>query len=196
MTKKDAILIAAQEAFGELGYSGATMKDVSKRANVSFGLVSHYFGNKHDLFLAAGFDMFDRLIKVLREATASGETGLDAVYRYMSTYFDFTVKHKLTFPALLRCSPFSHIEPGVDASGVAERFQDLIDALREAVTRGKADGSISEDLPVEETALIIYGNIIGGVRTKLLTSYDTDNIYAETIKHVMRSLRPTSSCQG
>jgi hypothetical protein len=77
---------------------------------------------------------------------------------------------------------------------VAERFQDIIDAIREAVARGVEDGSI-RDLPVEETALIIYGNIIGAVRTKLLTPYDTERIYAETIRHVMRSLECGSSPQ-
>jgi AcrR family transcriptional regulator len=194
MTKKDAILVAAQEAFGQLGYSGTTMKDVSKRANVSFGLVSHYFGNKHDLFLAAGFDMVDRLIKTLRQATAKEKCGLDAARAYMVSYYEFTIKHRETFPVLLRCSPFSHIEPGVNATKVAERFQDIIDAIREAVARGVEDGSI-RDLPVEETALIIYGNIIGAVRTKLLTPYDTERIYAETIRHVMRSLECGSSPQ-
>lgn len=195
MTKKDAILVAAQEAFGELGYSGTTMKDVSKRANVSFGLVSHYFGNKHDLFLAAGFDMVDRLITILRQATAGGESGLDAIEKYMVAYFDFTIEHRTTFPVLLRCSPFSHIEPGVDASKVAVKFRDMIDALREAVSRGIEDGTIRE-VPMEETALIIYGNIIGAVRTKLLTPYGTQKIYAETLSHVIRSLQCSSSTLG
>ncbi len=168
------------------------MKDVSMRANVSFGLVSHYFGNKHDLFLAAGFDVVDRLITILRQATASGASGLDAIEKYMIAYFDFTIEHRTTFPVLLRCSPFSHIEPGVDASKVAVKFQDMIDALREAVARGIEDGTIRE-VAMEETALIIYGNIIGAVRTKLLTPYDTDEIYAETLRHILRSLRCSSS---
>ena len=61
MGKKNSILRAAQEAFGHQGFTATTVKDVAGRAQVSFGLVSHYFGSKQDLFLAAGFDMADRL---------------------------------------------------------------------------------------------------------------------------------------
>lgn len=195
MTKKEAILVAAQEAFGQLGYTATTMKDVSTRANVSFGLVSHYFGNKQDLFLAAGSAMVDSLIEHLRQATGKAKNGLDAINNYMTAYFDFTNAHRNTFPVLLRCSPFSHIEPGVDASRVAEKFQVIIDTIRECVSMGITDGSIRE-LPVEETSLIIYGNIVGAVRTKLLTPYGTDNIFAESTKHTLRSLRPVPTDCG
>lgn len=195
MTKKEAILYAAQEAFGQLGYTGTTMKDVSTRANVSFGLVSHYYGNKEDLFLAAGAAMVDSLIEYLRKATKQAKNGLDAIHNYMIAYFDFTNAHRTTFPVMLRCSPFSHIEPGVDASRVARKFQVLLDTIRECVSMGITDGSIRE-LPVEETTLIIYGNIVGAVRTKLLTSYGTDNIFAEATKHVLRSLKPTPANCG
>lgn len=188
MTKKEAILRAAQEAFGQLGFTAATVKDVAGRANVSFGLVSHYFGSKQELFLAAGFDMADRLIARLTEATRDGQSGLDCIERYMTAYFDFTEEHRVRFPILLRCSPFSHMEVGVDAAKVAEKFSVFIEELKRCVSLGIADGSI-RDLPLEETALIIYGNIVGSVRTNLLTPYDSQGIFKETIKHVMRSLK-------
>ncbi|WP_051053344.1 TetR/AcrR family transcriptional regulator [Pseudodesulfovibrio piezophilus] len=187
MTKKEAILKAAQEAFGQLGFTAATVKDVAGRAEVSFGLVSHYFGSKQDLFLAAGFDMADRLIACLQEATSNQPTGLDGIISYMTAYFDFTEQHRTGFPVLLRCSPFSHMEPGVDAARVAEKFSIFIEELKRCVSLGIADGSV-RDLPPEETALIIYGNIVGSVRTSLLTPYKSDGIFDETIKHVKRSL--------
>ncbi len=195
MTKKEAILRAAQEAFGELGFNAATVKDVAGRANVSFGLVSHYFGSKQDLFLAAGFDMADRLIARLTEATSNGESGMEKVQRYMVTYFNFTEEHRNGFPILLRCSPFSHMDPGVDGTKVAEKFSIFIDELKRCVALGIADGSI-RDLPREKTALIIYGNIVGSVRTSLLAPYESDGIFQETIEHVVRSLKNSPSQDG
>lgn len=188
MSKKEAILKAAQEAFGQLGFHAATVKDVAGRADVSFGLVSHYFGSKQDLFLAAGFDMADRLVSCLTEATAGASTGIEAIRRYMKAYFDFTEAHRTRFPVLLRCSPFSHMEPGVDVAKVAEKFSIFIDELKRCVQLGIKDGTIRA-LPLEETALIIYGNIVGSVRTSLLTPYESGNIFAETINHVERSLK-------
>ncbi|MCJ2164826.1 MULTISPECIES: TetR/AcrR family transcriptional regulator [unclassified Pseudodesulfovibrio] len=187
MTKKEAILRAAQEAFGQLGFTSATVKDVAGRADVSFGLVSHYFGSKHDLFLAAGFDMADRLVAQLTAATSEATSGIEAIRCYMTAYFDFTEEHRNRFPILLRCSPFSHMEPGVDAAKVATKFIVFIDELKRCVALGIEDGTI-RPLPLKETALIIYGNIVGSVRTSLLTPYKTGNIFAETINHVERSL--------
>ena len=195
MTKKEAILKAAQQAFGELGFTAATVKDVAGRAGVSFGLVSHYFGSKQDLFLAAGFDMADRLVERLTDATATGENGLEKIRAYMAAYFEFTEKHRKGFPILLRCSPFSHMDPGVDGAKVAEKFSVFIEELKRCVSLGMADGSI-RDLPTEKTALIIYGNIVGSVRTSLLTPYDAKGIFRETIEHVTRSLKNSPGQDG
>jgi len=195
MTRKEAILRAAQEAFGQLGFTAATVKDVAGRADVSFGLVSHYFGSKQDLFLAAGFDMADRITERLVEATAGDCTGLACVERYMAAYFEFTEEHRNRFPILLRCSPFSHMEAGVDAAKVADKFSIFIEELKRCVEKGIADGTI-RPLPVEETALIIYGNIVGAVRTSLLTPYESTGIFTETIKHVIRSLKNSPGQDG
>ncbi len=192
MTKKDAILTAAQEAFGQLGFTGATVKDVAGRAEVSFGLVSHYFGSKQELFLAAGFDMADRLIDQLQASIQDDMSGIDNIKSYMTAYFKFTEEYRSRFPVLLRCSPFSHMEPGVDAAKVAEKFRTFIEELERCVSMGIADGTIRE-LPVRQTALIIYGNIVGSVRTALLTPYQSQGIHEETINHVARSLANTPS---
>ncbi|WP_243543996.1 TetR/AcrR family transcriptional regulator [Pseudodesulfovibrio tunisiensis] len=196
MTKKEAILLAAQEAFGQLGYSATTVKGVANRAGVSFGLVSHYFGSKQDLFLAAGYDMAQRLIATLETATANSESGIRAVETYMTTYFAFTMEERERFPILLRCSPFSHIEPGVDASKVAEQFRVFIDVLQSCVQRGMDDGTVIRKHTPEMAALIIYGNIVGAVRTNLLSPYDSGTIYAETVEHVIRSLRTDTAEQA
>ncbi len=195
VTKKEAILRAAQEAFGQLGFTAATVKDVAGRADVSFGLVSHYFGSKHELFIAAGFDMADRLIAELQTATNDERNGLDNIISYMTAYFEFTEEHRKRFPILLRCSPFSHMEPGVDGAKVAEKFSTFIEVLKKCVSEGIADGSI-RDLPVKTTALIIYGNIVGSVRTSLLAPYESQGIFQETIKHVTRSLKNSHDQEG
>ena len=195
MTKKDMILRAAQEAFGQLGFTAATVKDVAGRALVSFGLVSHYFGSKHDLYLEAAFDMAEKLVVSLTEATEGAATGLEAVEKYMAAYFAFTEEHRKRFPILLRCSPFSHVEVGVDTIKVAEKFRVFIDELKRCVSMGIEDGSI-RSLPLEETALIIYGNIVGSVRTNILTPYETGKIFEETIKHVVRSLENSPGQDG
>ncbi len=50
--RRAEILEAAQEVFGDEGFSRATLASVARRAGVSAGTVSHYFGSKAELFEA------------------------------------------------------------------------------------------------------------------------------------------------
>ena len=68
MTKKEALLKAAKELFGECGYTETTFKKISERAGVALGLLTHHYGNKEKLFLAAGMDVLERFHEVLQRA--------------------------------------------------------------------------------------------------------------------------------
>ena len=48
-----AILAAARASFAASGYAGTTVRSVASAAGVDAALVHHYFGTKHDLFVAA-----------------------------------------------------------------------------------------------------------------------------------------------
>lgn len=50
---REAILAAAQAAFTEHGYAGATIRGVAREAGVDQALVLHFFGSKDGLFEAA-----------------------------------------------------------------------------------------------------------------------------------------------
>lgn len=49
--KQKIIIDAALAAFGKMGYKKASMKDIATAADISKGLVFHYFGNKKALYL-------------------------------------------------------------------------------------------------------------------------------------------------
>jgi AcrR family transcriptional regulator len=49
---KEAILVAAREAFAERGYDQSSVREIASAAGVDPALVHHYFGTKDRLFLA------------------------------------------------------------------------------------------------------------------------------------------------
>ena len=49
---REAILAAASRAFAEQGYPRTTLRGIARDAGVDTRLVTHYFGNKQDLFIA------------------------------------------------------------------------------------------------------------------------------------------------
>ena len=48
-----AILEAASEVFNERGYTGATIREIARRAGVTHGLVMRHFGSKEQLLIQA-----------------------------------------------------------------------------------------------------------------------------------------------
>jgi AcrR family transcriptional regulator len=50
---RQVLLDAAQELFGENGFEGTTIREISELAGVDHALIARYFGSKADLYVAA-----------------------------------------------------------------------------------------------------------------------------------------------
>lgn len=74
---RQAILLAAQDAFSTRGYRDTGVREITARAGVSMALVNRYFGSKERLFEKALSDMLDstRIADIPREVF--GETVVD-----------------------------------------------------------------------------------------------------------------------
>lgn len=187
-TKKDALLQAAKELFGEYGYADTTFKKISERAGVALGLLTHHYGNKEKLFLAAGIDVLDHFLDVLRAASAQGTTGYDSVKRFCKAYLDFSVERTSNWLVLVRCSPYSDMKTKTDRDVMFEKFNQVPRELERQLRRGVEDGSIRQ-LPVHETAQVIISMLVGVNRTRLLTPYAPPGLYEEALSFVSRSIK-------
>lgn len=185
--KRARILAAAQSVFGRLGFSRATIKHIASEAGVGFGLVAHYFGSKEALFLEAGLAMAQSLLDTLSEAAASEEKGLDSLEAVIAAYFEFTREKAESFPVVFRCSPFSDVERKLDRDRIASTFLDIIGVMRECVERGVRDGSI-RNVPVDPMGFIVYGTLVGALRTEFLSPFQVQGMFEETIAFVRHAL--------
>nr|WP_321514341.1 TetR/AcrR family transcriptional regulator [uncultured Pseudodesulfovibrio sp.] len=185
--KKEKILSAAQEIFARCGYAGTTMKMVAEQAGVASGLVFHYFESKENLFMVAGSELIDTMITELRAKTNECTSGYDALGMFIEAYLEFTVENEKTFPTVIRCSPFSDDNPDLDREKIGAKFKELIDMIEEFLRRGIEDGSL-EDLPISQTAFMLYGSIVGAVRTRFLTPFKVPGLYEEARRFILRSV--------
>ena len=188
MNKRDEILAAAQSLFAEYGYAGTTMRMIAERAGVAFGLVSHYFGNKEKLFLVAGHEMIDAMLLGIRRDMESAKNGLQAVEIFVNSYLAYTLANRATFPTLIRCSPFSDDNPHLDRHKIGAKFEELIREIEVNLERGIADGTIAQ-VPVKDCALMIYAAMVGAVRTVFLSPFGEPELFEETRRFILRSLR-------
>jgi TetR/AcrR family transcriptional repressor of bet genes len=69
-TRKQQLIKATMESIAELGMQNTTIISISKRAGMSSGIISHYFGGKQGLIEAALRYLLDQLGKELRESMA------------------------------------------------------------------------------------------------------------------------------
>ena len=188
-TKKDALLQAAKELFGEYGYVETTCKKISERAGVALGLLTHHYGNKEKLFLAAGLDVLEHFIEVLHTATQEAETGYEGVISFCRAYLDFSIDKSSNWLVLVRCSPYSDMKTKTDRDLMMEKFQNVPRILEEELQRGIRDGSI-RDLDAADTAQVIIALMVGVNRTRVLTPYAPPSLYSEAINFVSRAIEP------
>lgn len=187
MTKKDLVLKAAKELFGEYGYNDTTFKKIADRAGVAVGLLSHHYGSKEKLFRVAGLDVAERLVNALQNEVAIAETGFEAVCCFCKGYLKFSVDPNEDFLVLVRCSPFSDLKMSNERDAMVHKFAQVPALLETCVARGVRDGSLP-DVPVSETASVVLCNLVGAVRTKLLSPYSPSSLYEGIIHFIKRSL--------
>lgn len=188
LTKKEALLQAAKELFGEYGYADTTFKKISERAGVALGLLTHHYGNKEKLFLAAGLDVLENFLTVLREAVATANNGHDGVIAFAKAYLEFSIDKDSNWLVLVRCSPYSDMKTKADRDIMYEKFNLVPRELEQQITRGIADGSI---LPISahETSQVIMAMLVGANRTRLLTPYAPPQLYDEALAFISRSIK-------
>ncbi|MFK7161777.1 transcriptional regulator BetI [Marinospirillum sp. MEB164] len=72
-TRRHQLIQASLESIAELGLQNTTILTISRRAGLSSGIISHYFGGKQGLIEAALRYLMEQLGKDLRQRLQQGE---------------------------------------------------------------------------------------------------------------------------
>ncbi|MBQ2761888.1 MAG: TetR/AcrR family transcriptional regulator [Mailhella sp.] len=195
LTKKEALLQAAKELFGEYGFAETTFKKISDRAGVALGLLTHHYGNKEKLFFAAGMDVLESFIGVLQQATSEAEDGRSGVLNFCRAYLAFSIDPSTHWLVLVRCSPYSDMKTSEDRDIMLRKFEEVHHLLEIQLQRGVDDGSIVPLVPTS-TAQVITGLMVGANRTRVLTPYtcgSSEDFYTETLSFVDRAISSARS---
>ena len=195
LTKKEALLQAAKELFGEYGFAETTFKKISDRAGVALGLLTHHYGNKEKLFFAAGMDVLENFISVLQQATSEAKDGREGVLNFCSTYLAFSIDPDTHWLVLVRCSPYSDMKTSEDRDIMLRKFEEVHHLLEVQLQRGIDDGTIVPLIKPASTAQVITGLMVGANRTRVLTPYtfgSSQDFYTETLSFVERAIAARS----
>ena len=146
------VMQAARDLFGELGYDGATIRDIAKRAGMSTGAVFANFSDKTDLFEAIYAEDSEAMMDAMRDAVGSDPKA--GVAQRLSALFEAGYRRSFDNLPMVRAVVVRSWLQGDDAEGrmrVSERgMANLIgEVLRDGVKGGELKGDSDVRLAAE-----------------------------------------------
>src|SRR3954465_1101963 len=96
VANRQAILDAAREVFGELGYEAATVRDIIRRTGLAAGTFYNYYRSKEEVFAALSDDGARRFAPILKGLRGKGDFD-NFVRDAIAAYFEFMADEHLTW---------------------------------------------------------------------------------------------------
>jgi AcrR family transcriptional regulator len=134
---RQAILDAAKEVFGELGYESASVRDIIRRTPLSVGAFYNYFRSKDELCEALAGDGAARFQPILRAQREQAVDFEDYVRRAIGGYFRFLADEHTNWQAR-RPPDEPIIHARQDTPEMQAVFEEVRSSLVEVMERGEA----------------------------------------------------------
>lgn len=138
---RQAILDAAREVFGELGYDAATVRDIIRRTGLAAGTFYNYYRSKEEVFAALADDGARRFAPILKALRSRGTGFDDFVRQAIVAYFEFMADEHVSWIARRPAGePHPHVHG--ETPEMAAVFAEVKDAIEDAISEGR--GPISD----------------------------------------------------
>ena len=187
---RQAILDAAREVFGELGYDAATVRDIIRRTGLASGTFYNYYKSKEEVFDALADDGARRFRPLLRAESEKAHDFQSFLRGAMLAYFDFLAKEQESWH--VNRTPG---EPVPHARSTPE-LAAVFDEVREAFARVLAhDNAPPVDLDYLTSACIAIAREVGD---QMLSRrpIDVDGAAAFSCALILSGLKGLPRAQG
>jgi AcrR family transcriptional regulator len=179
---KAALIDAAIEALREVGFAGASAREIASRAGYSQALVFYHFGSVNDLLLAALDEVSARRMAAYRglleragSVTALGESARSIFIEDLDAGY---------VRVLIEMITGAHGVPGL-GDQVAERLRPWRDLAEDAVRHALGRSAAARLLPPADAGHALVAGFLG---LELLASLDGDRSAATAVFDRFRAL--------
>jgi AcrR family transcriptional regulator len=131
---RQALVRAARQRFGSLGFAATTLDDVVADAGVTKGALYHHFKNKEDLFLAVYEELEGELTSVSSGAVVGARDAIDLLQRAFGAFLDLALTPEiqrislLDAPSVLGAAQKHDVDTRYSLAGVTMAVQAGIDS--------------------------------------------------------------------
>jgi TetR/AcrR family fatty acid metabolism transcriptional regulator len=157
MTREKVIIDAALKVFSTKGYASTRMADIAREADMSYGLVYHYFENKEKLFDAIVEDwwtgFYDEL-EMLKKSDMSTEEKLVEIIRYILKVYENKPNQISIFVTEVSRGFVYH----ADSKG-KDKFNKLFSLCQDIMSEGQQNGFLRKDIQANYLTYLFLGSI-------------------------------------
>jgi AcrR family transcriptional regulator len=141
---RDALLLAGREAFARAGFDGATIRDITGKADANLGAVTYHFGSKRALYAAVLAEALEPVRRRVQEAAAASGDPIDRIEAAVRAFFE----HLRASPEMPRLM-LQEVSAGrPPPQAVADIMRATLTLLADLVRMGQKDGSIRSGDPI------------------------------------------------
>jgi AcrR family transcriptional regulator len=137
-TNRQAILDAARQVFGEMGYEAASVRDIIRRTPLSVGAFYNYYRSKEEVYEALSADGARRFKPILR-AEYDKATDFDSFLRAaLTAYFRFSILEHEAWQVMRPNGERSHPHVRVEGPEQKAVFDEVRAVIADGIERGLA----------------------------------------------------------
>lgn len=133
--RREQILRAAEKVFGRLGFTDASISDITTEAQTAQGTLYIYFSGKEEIFSQLVAEMGDLTRERIAQAVAGSPSRLEAEKRGLEAFLQFVAER----PELYRVVEEARF---VDPKAYHDYFSRFAQAYQDQLEAAEADGEI------------------------------------------------------
>ena len=157
MNREKVIIDAALKVFSTKGYASTRMADIAREADMSYGLVYHYFENKEKLFDAIVEDWwtgFYNELEMLKKSDMSTEEKLVEIICYLLKVYENKPNQISIFVTEVSRGFIYH----ADSKG-KDKFNKLFSLCQDIMSEGQQNGFLRKDIQANYLTYLFLGSI-------------------------------------
>jgi len=186
--RKQQILQAAIEVFGNSSFQNAGISEIAQKANIAEGTIYQYFKNKEDLFFsipAQKTETFCEELDLHLEGIHDAQTKL----RKFAWYYFYFFKTNPTYARLLMLE--MRVSKCFSKSRTYDQVTVFTDQVLEIIKEGQEEGLIRRDMDRHAIREMLFGFLEHRVTRWLLNEEKNDLLdnYGEVCKLVFNGIK-------
>lgn len=155
--RRAQILAAAEDIFSEIGFTAASIADITRRAGTAQGTLYLYFNSKEEIFREVMLDLGRRIRRESSLAVEDATDRIDAEIRGLEAYLRFVVRRPSVYRIVQQCAV-------VDRVAWREFYQTVFDHYSANLHTAEENGELSHGDPEVRAWMMIGISTIMGER--------------------------------